>query len=107
MVGLMRDIFQFSNPTKTSDGYGGQTVEYDEFFRCRGELTKNSGNRNFSLGYDAFEGRYRARVHYRNVIESNIQKDTRIYIDNRNFSIDDYTVTKDRKFIEFELSTAE
>lgn len=85
MIGEMNKIIQLQNPSKTQTEAAGHIEVYDVFLTTRGKANRMSSYRTYQAGYDMHVEVYEFELWNRGGIEANLQKDTILVYDNREF----------------------
>jgi hypothetical protein len=110
--GLFTRVVRLENSVKTPDIAGGHQEDYGPPFEVitRGYFRERSGFRQLEEGsYDQLVWEYEAYTWWRSEFENNINKDTRLTLDDgRLFKIVSYKrMEEDRKYYRFLLITAQ
>lgn len=104
-IGQMRMVLTFRQVEKTSDDRGGQTESYSDLFTTRGYYTETRAFRKEETGFDADVKRFKLFVYWRAALESNINKDTRVKHEDREFKIETFSlVDQKRKIYRMDLT---
>ena len=103
--GLLRHPLTFRNPTKTPKSSGGSDESYSDFYSTRGYFRQLTGSSILESGIHVNVQTYEAYVYWRAELQDNINNDTRIVYDGREFKIDNAErIDEDRRFYKFQLS---
>lgn len=101
---MLREVCILENPDKIADDSAGHEADFKPFVTTRGYFKKTSGFNNTENGYNQIVNEYKGYIRWRNDIEANLTKDTRIIRDNRLYSIITWNRYKEnRQFLEFTL----
>lgn len=102
-----RHVVKLENVVKSANASAGQNEGYVDFVTVRGSMKKKDGFRTFDDGYDKQVNTYEFVTFWRQQIENNITKDTRLVFDNRFFKIETYELIREqRAFYKFTIVEA-
>lgn len=106
---MFRDPIQLDNPNKSQDEAGGnQEISWDTLVITKGCFVERDGFRQMEEGFDQLVWEYEAFMWWRNEIEANVTKDTRLIYENRIYKIVSWGRWKgNRQFLRFELLTSQ
>lgn len=107
--GLFRHTLKFENPVKQQDIAGGnQVIQYEDLVITKGYFRERDGFRQIEEGYDQLVWEYECYTWWRNELEANVTKDTRIIYENRIYKlVSKKRLEEDRMFMRFLLITEE
>lgn len=90
-------VVYFENVIKTANSSGGHNEAYQGFCKTRGFMKKKDRFRSFDDGYDKQVSKYDLTTFWRQEIQNNITKDTRIIYDNRIFRIETFELIREQR----------
>lgn len=91
-LGDYTEIITFKNPTKTGDTSGGSSEAYNAFVTTRASAVKRDGYREMNSGYDSVIEVYEFACFWRYNLEQNVDKDTRIVFDGKEYRLESWEV---------------
>jgi head-tail adaptor len=105
-IGQMKMVVKFEQVIKSSDDTGGQNEQYVDWFTTRGFIREKRVYDAFESGYDESVKIYEGWIWWRNEIEANISKDTRLIFEGRSFKMGPWSqVGEHRKMIHLKQLT--
>lgn len=105
-IAQMKMVLKFEQVNKSADETGGQTEGYTDWFTTRGYFREKRVYDDFQSGYDQSVKVYEGWIWWRNEIEANITKDTRLVFEGRSFKMGPWgQVGEKRKMIHLKQLT--
>lgn len=99
------DLITFKVPDKTGNTSGGNTEGYTTLVTTRASANKIDGYRNVENGYDSIIEVYEFMCYWRYNLEQNIDRDTRIVYDEKEFRLESWdTIDNGVKLMKFKAS---